>query len=228
MQIPYDNRDWTKKFDQIHFLKWYPWVGSAYSGILIVGESNFDGWKDVDSETSALWLADKNFTRNRMFGPAMNGDPTAKIYRNLERSVYGASSIELEKCQSFWNRAAYFNLVQRVMPTIEHRPDRSDYKQGWDVYWEIRKILKPRLSIILGTDLPKIQTFRQLLLKHEITNVTEVESSLPLGSRTHGLAFTIAGDSKDAIVFIKHPSSYFSWENCNKFFSEIGIESQLL
>ncbi|MCG2759772.1 MAG: hypothetical protein L6407_00985, partial [Candidatus Delongbacteria bacterium] len=164
-------------------LTWYPWVGKDFKNTIILGESHYDKWDDVDPVTSAAWLASKVFTRNRTAGPALNGNPKEPYFRNFERAYFGASQIERNLANNLWHSVAHFNLVQKVMKDKNERPTREDYRTGWDVFWDVNKILNTENVIVFGTDLMKIQTFRQLLLKHKI-KADVIPSDESLGSRT--------------------------------------------
>ncbi len=117
------------KFDTIPGLSWYPWHTDSYAGITVLGESNYSGWEKNEEEAS--WLKSKDFTRNRISGPALNGQSDEPIYRNLERAVFCTDHIDISKRSKLWNSVAYYNLVQRAMSSIAERPSRQDFTTGW-------------------------------------------------------------------------------------------------
>lgn len=210
------NKTFDELFDQINNLTWYPWVGENYSGLMILGESNYDKWDGIDAKVSKDWLSSKDFTRNRIVGAALKehgeGD---KIYRNLEKAVWGKAIITAEEREKLWNSSAFINMVQRPMSTNTERPQREDFREGWEIFGEISKILKPETVLVLGTTLQKIQTFRQFITKYKLIS-TEIESPKK-NSRSTEINFNIQHESLRRITFLKHPSRSFKWEISNEF-----------
>lgn len=203
--------DSDTKFDSIHELSWYPWFTKSYKGTLILGESHYSGedFKDM--------LFSKDFTRNRILGPAMKGSGKSLLFRNLERAVFAKVDISSEERIDFWDSVAFMNLVQRTMADIKERPSRDDYKTGWNVFARVAEILKPHTVIAIGTEINKVQTFRQWFSStgYEVKG-KEIWSDEKNG-RGYEYCFPFLGDRIQKVIFIKHTSAYFSWETCSRF-----------
>jgi len=204
------------KFDSINGLAWYPWISTEYKGTVVLGESNYGGWGHDD------WLESKDFTRNRIAGPALSGSADEPLYRNLERAIYGKSDISAAEQKSFWNSVAYMNIVQRPMKTIEERPVREDFKNGWDLFWKANQILKAHTVIVIGTEPAKVQTFRQALTQQGITEISEEWSKEKNGS-SYEYSFQLNKSELKHVVFIKHTSQFFSWETCSRFLAKCEV-----
>jgi len=217
-------KEFDKSFDEIDGLKWYPWVGKDYKDTLILGESHYE-WNYAD-EDEATWLGSKEFTRNRTAGPALNENKNEPYFRNFERAYFGVSDVKIEDARKLWLSVAHFNLVQRVMSSINERPNIEDYRKGWEVAFKVAELLKAENIIMLGSETKKVQPFRQFLNAKGIIVLPENEvwSKQTLGSRSYGIAFKLENPSLKRVIFIKHPSSFFKWINCYNFFQEIGLK----
>jgi len=214
------NKSLDTQFDLVTGLSWYPWVTNSYKKIMILGESNYGGWEE--DEEQKLWLKSKEFTRNRIAGPASNGNPKEPTFRNLERAIFNCSSIDQARRESFWNSVAYMNQVQRAMSTDKERPTRADYAMGWQVFEKVNSILQPEVVIVLGTEVNKVQTFRQYLNANNISVVKETWSDQKNGSG-YEYAFEIDHPITKKVVFIKHTSQFFSWQKCALFLNKVGV-----
>jgi hypothetical protein len=51
---------------------------------------------------------------------------------------------------SHWSSVAYFNLVQRLLPSRNERPDENDFDKGWRVFFEVVNLLKPKYILKCG------------------------------------------------------------------------------
>ena len=110
--------------------------------------------------------------------------------------------------QRLWHSVSFFNLIQRLLNSrfTEDRPNSDDYIFGWQVFLNVIEIIKPNACLVLGKS-----GFGPLC--HVINNVVNgwvisVEKS-NLNERFIVLS---KNNYKLKLVFIRHPSSYFSWK----------------
>jgi len=212
-----------KKFDEqfvdIERLAWYPWVGDKYKNVFIIGESNYD-WNKQDSED---FLKSKKFTRNKIQQEIDHG--SVNVYSNIEKAYLNKRDVTADERKIFWDQCAYMNLVQRVMSNSKEHPKREDFKEGWEVFWEVQKTLKPSLILVIGTTIKKIQTFRQMLIQKSITIISEKWSDNKNGN-TYEILFHLDDSEMKNVVFLKHTGSYRyggNWEQSAKFFHQLDI-----
>lgn len=214
------NKSYDSKFEAIDGLAWYPWHTNSYAGITILGESCYGGWEKSEEERG--WLKSKDFVRNRIAGPALNGQPDEPIYRNLERAIFNRNHIDKTSREKFWNSVAFYNIVQRVMPTISARPTRKDFAEGWLIFDKVNSILNSNTVIVIGTQIEKVQTFRQYVNSTGKKIINEIWSDVKNGNGFE-YAFELDHGTLSKVVFIKHTSKFFSWEKCSGFLSKVDI-----
>jgi hypothetical protein len=193
---------------KIEDLKWFPWIGNKYfdmeTKVILLGESHYD-WKKSDSLPK---LKDKIFTRFVVAHQGLCHISSCKdywrIFRNIERTFYNEKYVENKKREKIWSSVVYLNLVQNVMDSIKHRPQKEDYGKGWKVLKQTINLLKPKLVIVLGCENNKIIAFQEAF-KDALTKNDEILNKV-------GTSFCRKSERDDVtFLFIRHPSSYYPW-----------------
>lgn len=124
-------------------LKWLPWIGQNYNSAktLVLGESQYedgDDWQENNINATRI-LIGKRFYGSR-----------GKIYTNVEKVLLSSSNPVVEQCHFLWKSVTYWNLVQRLMSSINERPSDTDFDIGWALFFDIIEIIKPNTCIVLG------------------------------------------------------------------------------
>lgn len=203
-------------------LSWLPWVGSDYfknnNRLLIIGESQY-----AQGETLAEYQEDLarvngiDFTRNAVLQTQIQNNYRHPALDNLLKALLGNTAINKEK---LWKEIVFYNFVQRVMDYNSfdgkktEQPTIADFDEGWKVFVDVVKILKPTDCIFIGVSaaMPFERMMDQLNIKRtnriahdKIGNTTPISASIE-----------IEGDVTK-ISFIRHSSAYFSAEEWHPF-----------
>ncbi|MES1181835.1 MAG: hypothetical protein ABUL44_03480, partial [Flavobacterium sp.] len=110
-------------------LNWLPWVGDNYRSkkVLLVGESHYD---DNDG-----WLIYNTATRNFVNNQGLNShNPNFKnrhFFQQIEKTLLNKEASSYEERSAIWRNVAFLNLVQRLLPSSNDRPNDKDYDHGW-------------------------------------------------------------------------------------------------
>ncbi len=204
-QTKYDNN-----LRQISSLNWLPWIGKNYDTqelkLLVVGESHYA------SGVHEQKYNNKQYTRIIHKETAVKRNYyDIKVYANFHRALFRNDNFDSEK---FWNKTAYYNFIQRAMLSNTARPTNEDYKNGWQNFIEISKILEPDICIFLGTTSARYfwKTMKQLKITYVTPkNHQKISNTIPKTAKV------ISNEKKIKLIFIKHPSQYFSWSKWNIF-----------
>jgi len=130
---------------KINKITWLPWIGENYRDIMVIGESHYedgDEWQLNNPETSKIII------QKRLNGIEGNW----KLHRNVERIILNKENIENVDVKKVWESVSYWNLVQRLLDSRKSsdRPNDEDFDTGWEVFFELIKILKPKYCLVLG------------------------------------------------------------------------------
>lgn len=213
---------YNKLFDQINALTWYPWMGSNYTEnkLLIVGESHYAQDEDGNFDQACYddFVSDKNTTIN-IVERLLNGE-SWKMFQNTYKALLGTDDINKE---AFWSNIAFFNLIQRPMKTIEDRPSKDDCLCGWDVFYEVLKVIKPTHCIILGTQHSKY--LYPVMNKKEGVIFEDGKSTIEQWDKKIGrcwgkVAHLEYEDINTDITFIQHPSRAFNDKDWHDYLME--------
>ncbi|WP_027376204.1 hypothetical protein [Kaistella palustris] len=206
-------------------LSWLPWIGSNYfkntSRLLIIGESQY-----AKGETAAAFQEDLarvngiDFTRNSVLQTQIQNHYKHPALDNLLKALVGNASIGKEK---LWKEIAFYNFVQRVMDYSSfngkktEQPTIADFDEGWKVFVEVVKILKPTDCIFIGVSaaMPFERMMDRLNIKRtdrtahaKIGNTTPMSASIEIEGHT------------TKISFVRHSSAYFSAEEWTPFLAK--------
>ncbi len=209
-------------FNSIKSLKWKPWVGKNYLDkkkpkLLILGESHYL-W---EGEKEALEILDNpKFTRafiknsGLYFDSDYKGNSNAHIIRNTERVFFNQKNSSDEMKRNLWYSVSYMVNVQRILPSIDERPVFRDFVNGWKTIFEVIDFIKPDYIISLG-----VQSANSL---SKATRESEVElldfkKGNKVGNVYSRKAKIKCNNIEIPIIFIQHPSSYFSWVKWSEY-----------
>lgn len=202
-------------------LTWLPWVGKNFKRrkhkVLVIAESHYSNEINPEKakEDIVKWLDEKNLTRDVVTECPINGEWPNVTFSNLHRAILGTTEFETFK---LWQEIAFYNFVQRPMEyrsDFRERPTYSDFLSGWKTFLTAVDILKPSLCIFVGVAASNSfnQAFDDLGISHSTMSwgdqLNNVYKRCPVDIS--------AGGNKTKIIFIKHTSTYFSWEQWNQF-----------
>lgn len=210
----YLSKSFDEKIRDIDGLKWLPWVGQSYfkksQKILILGESHYN-WGENNATQK---LNNETFTRYVVSDQGLSHinktENNRRIFRNIERTIFGEGHVGTNKRELLWSNVVFMNLVQVAMNTLEVRPSAFDYSSGWSSCLELVRLIKPTVILVLGTENPKIKEFQNICKE-------EVKWECKVG-RFWKKSSYLSKFNCD-VVFIRHPSSFYSW---SKWHSEIN------
>ncbi len=201
-------------------LKYYPWIGKNFNSseekLLIIGESVYN-WGSNQKEISEI-----NTLINRYdFGRIVAYDhgikdpfPSRKFFRNMERTILGKNLNDVKEQELLWERVIFHEFVQRPMSSRSERPTKKDYELGSEILLKIIEEFKIQKCIFSGTEWGKFISIDNFITK-KIT-----KSNFPKLNNCYPKTIEIKNNQKTKIYFIKHPSSFFSWEKWNNFMKE--------
>lgn len=205
--------DYTKEFDKIKNLKWYPWVGDNYNKlsseqkIFVLGESSRYGIGDEHNTLEKY--DDKNYINNHI-DDAISGaykEYGSKLLSNMHKTILGSDEMKSEK---FWNHVVSTNFIQRALDyTYKERPTGNDYEIAWEVLFKLFQLLKPSHCVFFGSS--AIHSLENCIKKSDFS-LKKIHHDVKIG-RYYGYSTTIRNSENSInIVFLKHPSSYFSYK----------------
>lgn len=201
-------------FNEIDGLTWFPWVGRSYGEtdvkIFVLGESHYNSKPDASHADKIA--KNKAFTREVHQTHAMgmaNGKKTRYV-RNFERALFHTKSPSVKTVNAFWVSVIYSNLVLSPMSNKKKRPTYADYFDGWKVFVQLAELLQPAQCIVYGLEGDKMKALKDVGASMNIPSQFERLSSKV--GRSHPKKATLSLDyGKLNMLFIRHPSQYFSW-----------------
>lgn len=209
-------------------LHWLPWVGTGYAilpreqRLLILGESHYH-WKNKKetAEQVSRYLADQEFTRYFVFDHGFSAPkPPTKFAAALTRAIYGRQHNAQQK-QHLWSSVAYYNRVQRAMANADARPTQDDYRVAWDTFFPVINVLQPGYCLFAGVEIcGYVEELRAAAHQHGY--VVSGPGRRPAIGKTAPRVATVTSAAGEVtqLVFIKHPSSFFSWEKWGRFLQD--------
>lgn len=173
---------------------------------------------NFDKECYEDFLNDKNTTIN-IVERLLNGE-SWKMFQNTYNALLGTDNINKE---AFWSNVAFYNFIQRPMQTIEDRPSKTDYSSGWDVFYEVLKVVKPTHCIFLGSGsakylYPVMKEKKGIIFADKKSTLEQCDKKI--GRCWGKIAHLEYEDVNTDITFIKHPSAYFKKEDWHNYLME--------
>jgi hypothetical protein len=132
-----------------------PWVGEHYSGgvlgacILLLGESNYHKTNTPDADYSQV-------VRDNVLDCVFKGNGSVAFFTKAAKIVLMAAGVEAisqREVRDLWNRIAFTNYVQKVLPGSRVRPAPEDWEHGRDVLSSVLAEHRPDVVIALGSGL---------------------------------------------------------------------------
>lgn len=204
-----------EQFSQIENLKWFPWVGSQYNFILpnnkllIVGESHYHD----NTPASIEKHNSPTFTREVIEELAIEREYyNTRIFPNLHRALFRNDGFD---SPTFWNLVSFYNFIQRPMETNKGRPSYDDFYNSWFPFFEIVKLLKPRVCLFIGTSSANSLESAVQNTKFSIDGIKYEDYISNAYART---AIMKDKDNNEIqLIFIRHTSQMFSWSKWNEY-----------
>jgi len=229
----YLNENFDEQFKNVPNLKYLPWVGKEYlkgfnnNKILVVAESVYNWEEDAESKKEVDEIINRNdfarivaFEHGLYFKAEKPSLWDSKIARGIERAVFGKVDLSEDEKLCFWTSIVFHEFVQRPMSGRDEKPIKNDFKIGADVLFDIIHILEPNICLFFGTDYQKIKP---------ISDKFGLELEYPWDAMNGGQpnamnVFKHNPNVKTSFIFVKHPSSYFSWEQWHEYINDLIIE----
>mgnify|MGYP003625543558 CR=1 FL=1 len=190
-----------------------PWVGNSFREkkikILVLGESVYD-WNPKDPQNKDKISSPYNL-RDLHKSHALDFNRESRFVRNIERAIYGKKRPSDDEKNMFWSSISYHNLVSRVLESKKHRPSHFDYYSGWGTFDKLIDTLEIDQVIVYGLEQKKIKS----LIEYSERNGLSLErAKLPekVGRSFPRKIIIKRGAKEIKLLFIRHPSSYFSWK----------------
>lgn len=194
-------------------LPWLPWVGAGFRDqkvrTIILGESVYDYSKGSAAKRERILHNDS--LRTRHLNHAVLAKFKSRYVRNFERAYYGKKKPSSKERQDLWGGVVYHNLVLRMLHSEKARPSDADYTLGWERFIDLAGCLGVQQVVVYGLERRKIDALRSLPCR---VHCEELPS--PVGVKPVGLYVEIAPGSTVRMLFIRHPSAFFRWEEWGK------------
>jgi hypothetical protein len=214
------------ELQNIKSLKWLPWIGNEYfdvpynNKLLIIGESHYGGTQEaIHKHEDILFtrIAVDEFAVNRQYYGKI------KLYRNMHLALMGNDTFNT---QSLWSKICFYNFIQKTMNTNKGRPTDLDFSKSWETFFPLVEVLQPKVCLFMGLEACK--SFEMAISKYGWKS-SGLKQDTKI-SRNYARTVTISNINQSVeIIFIKHPSQYFSWTAWNKYlYSKIEIQLEYL
>jgi hypothetical protein len=197
-------------------LPWLPWVGTGFSEqkvrTIILGESVYDYSKGDAAKRKRILHADS--LRLRHLNHAILAKFKSRYVRNFERAYYGKKKPSAAERQELWGGVVYHNLVLQMLHSEKARPSDADYTVGWEKFIDLAGCLDVQQVIVYGLERRKIDALRSLA---SLTGrIQRVDRPSPAGVKPIRLNVEMGSGSDLRMLFIRHPSAFFRWEEWGK------------
>ena len=202
---------------------WLPFIGLNYreneNRILVIGESCYiTDVIDVNQEDYIRKLIE---AQGMKMGWYATGDEKDHIIDQRHKKLEKILSVDPENIdckRKLWSKSAYYNFIQTPLISIgaKHRPHYSLFLNGWEVLFQILKVLKPKFCVMNG-----VESYNHFYEKYAEDNgfLTKEKFKLEKIGDTYPrkivLENKITGDSIK-LLFIKHtarPSHFGPWQS---------------
>lgn len=212
---------YDKTFEGIRDLPWWPWVGKSYreaeAKTFVLGESAYN--YNPGSEKVSRELEEKDFLRTIHERHAMDYKKKTRYVRNIERALFQTKSPSVKSVESFWTSVIYHNLVLEPMSTKTKRPVYQQYVDGWEMFIELAEMLQPAQCIVYGLETIKLKSLNEVCARRETSLQLEKLRNKVSRSYPRRVILPLSyGTLK--MLFIRHPSQYFSWKNWGNILRE--------
>jgi hypothetical protein len=219
------DQTYDEAFKQLKKLKeklaWLPWVGEHYSAlptenkVLLIGESHYL----IDDPGSKTEHKSHNLTRRIVGSKGVDKKGKSSFYANTQKMILGNGTLKKRERYVFWSRVAFYNFIQTPMNSISNRPEDEHKLTASDNFIDVIKILKPSVCIFLG--LGAAEKLNETIDNSEYEFEKQIGGAKKVGKNTPRIGRIIAPDGQVIkLLFVKHPSSYFSPGSWNMFLAK--------
>lgn len=103
----------------------------------------------------------------------------------------------------------YHNLVLESLVTIKQRPTFSQYVKGWHEFLDLSRLLAADQGLVYGLETKKLDALLEAL---KVRGASCEQRRLAKVGKSEPRLLSISDKgSALQLLFIRHPSSYFSW-----------------
>lgn len=202
------NKNQDENLTAIEGLRWLPFVGESYGvsqkKVLLVGESHYYNPDDQNTSFEHLeftrWIVDEMGIQNQNYGSPFFSK-ISQIFNGVDRTA-------------LWQKTSFYNFIQRpmdkggkVIQGVVERPSKEDFLDGWRIFFEVVKNLNPDYCVFFGNT--AANHFEKACIASSI-NYTPVVCQESINRSYLKKAEILYENHKTELIFIKHPSSYFS------------------
>jgi hypothetical protein len=202
------------QFEARPTLPWLPWVGCGYQAsrvrTMVVGESVYD-WSENECQREAFKerYARRDALRRTHTNHAMNFRLDTPYVRNVERAVYGLTRPADALKHGLWTTVAYHNLVLEVLKTGKHRPGKKQFARGWEEALDLCELLAAEQVLVYGVG--SADALKDVAIEKGMD--CRIRKLRPAINRCLPRVGTLdTGTAKLKLLFIRHPSAFFSWD----------------
>jgi len=222
MNLDESTNEYDATFNRIPGLTWLPWVGQHYSKrppqkrLLVVGESHYYSGETPEERQANCekWLIYPQYTRDIVSESLVNYEWTTRTLDMIPRLLFKTTDIDRPR---LWAASAYYNLVQRMMDYNQdgspERPTLDDYVQGWKVFAEVVKTIRPSHCLFIGVS--AANSFNHWISGQNVFAGDVIVTEKIGGTWARSGKLEIAGVSTD-LIFVKHlglPLSWVQWHD---------------
>jgi hypothetical protein len=206
-------------FETRESLPWWPWVGSQYAVSLIktmvVGESIYE-WKNENRKIFHERYARTTGLRETHNNHALSFGRNSRYVRNLERAIFAASTPKDEQKWALWTSVVYHNLVLSPLSDIEQRPSQTQFRKGWSEVLDLCDLLRVEQLLVYG-----VGSAGALLAAAQSKGLScHIRKGPKVGRCTARLGLIDTGNVQIKLLFIRHPSEFFSWKRWGRVIRE--------
>lgn len=200
-------------FEKRDALPWWPWVGSAFAEspvkTMLLGESVYE-WSSPSGEFARRYAlpTGARVTHNNH---AMQFTRASKYVRNIERAIFNTRTPSDEQKQTLWTSVVYHNLVLDTLPSLRDRPTEAQYLAGWVELLALCKLLGVEQCLVYGLEATKLRALKQAAEQCNL-DFHRVKVETVVG-RSQARLVTLGTSAQSIkLLFVRHPSAFFSWK----------------
>ncbi|AZR42997.1 hypothetical protein [Marinobacter salarius] len=209
-------------FDDMN-LPWLPWVGSRYretdKKTIVLGESIYV--YGAGDEQTRQRILKRDSLRKRQMTHGILAEYKSRYLRNFERAVFMKKRPSSSERTDLWSKVIYHNLSPNLLPSKNDRPKNSDYTAGWEIFLELAQEVQAQQCIVYGLEWRKVEALLSLLAPRDVFIKKRTLSAIG-HSRPLLLSILLSTGPLD-LLFIRHPSAFFSWKKWGTAIKETGM-----
>ena len=213
------DRSYDHLFESRTSLPWWPWVGRQFAAsavkTMVVGESIYE-WEGEDREVFQKRYACTTSLRETHERHALRFRRNSPYVRNIERAIFATSRPKDEQKLNLWTSVAYHNLVLEPLRDIEHRPTQGQFRNGWSEVLDLCELLSVEQLLVYGVG--SVNALQEVARSRGVSYRIEKGQKVGRCAARRGLIDT--GDSQIKLLFIRHPSEFFSWRRWGRVIRE--------